>query len=49
MTAKIADILKEYGYTSVQDVYDASVDELCQLEGIGEKTAIRLKDSAKHF
>jgi len=49
MTSKIAEILKAHGYTAVQDVHEASVEELCQLEGIGEKTAIRLKESATHF
>ncbi len=49
ITTKIADILKDHGYTSVQDIHDASVEELCNLEGIGEKTAIKLKESAALF
>ncbi len=49
ITTKIADILKDHGYTSVQDIHEASVEELCNLEGIGEKTAIRLKESAALF
>lgn len=49
VTPKIADILKHAGYTSVQDVFAASVDELCNLEGVGQKTAERLKEAAKYF
>ncbi len=49
ITPKIADILKDHGYTSVQDIHEASVEELCNLEGIGEKTAIKLKESAALF
>ncbi|MBP7205327.1 MAG: helix-hairpin-helix domain-containing protein, partial [Candidatus Cloacimonetes bacterium] len=37
------------GYTSVQDIFTASVDELCNLEGVGQKTAERLKEAAKYF
>ncbi len=46
---KIADTLKEHGYTSVQDIYKASLKELQDLENIGEKTAIKLKESSKYF
>jgi transcription termination/antitermination protein NusA len=49
VTAKLAEILKRYGYTSVQDIYEASVDELCNLEGLGKKTAQKLKESAEFF
>jgi N utilization substance protein A len=49
VTPKIADILRHAGYTSVQDIYAASVDELCNLEGVGQKTAERLKEAAKYF
>jgi len=49
VTAKIAEVLRQAGYTSVQDVYAASVDELCNLEGLGQKTAERLKEAAKYF
>lgn len=49
VTAKIAEILRLAGYTSVQDVFSASVDELCNLEGLGQKTAERLKEAAKYF
>ncbi len=49
VTTKLAEILKRYGYTSVQDIYDASVDELCNLEGLGIKTAQKLKESAEYF
>ncbi len=49
VTPKIAEILRKTGYTSVQDVFMASVDELCNLEGIGQKIAERLKEAAKFF
>jgi len=49
VTSKLAEILKRYGYTSVQDVFEASVDELCNLEGLGKKTAQKLKESAEYF
>jgi len=41
--------LKQAGYTSVQDIYMASLEELCNLEGMGQKTAERLKEAAKYF
>lgn len=49
VTPKIAEVLKQAGYTSVQDVFMASVEELCNLEGMGQKTAERLKEAAKFF
>lgn len=49
VSAKIAEILRHAGYTSVQDIFAASVDELCNLEGVGQKTAERLKEAAKYF
>ncbi len=49
VTPKIAEILRIHGYTSVQDVYEASVEELCHLEGLGKKTAQKLRESADHF
>jgi N utilization substance protein A len=49
VTSKIAEILKEHGYTSVQDIYEASIDELCNLEGLGKKTATKIKESSKYF
>ncbi len=49
VTPKIAEILRKTGYTSVQDIFVASVDELCNLEGIGQKIAERLKEAAKFF
>ncbi len=49
VNAKIEEILRKHGYTSVEDVYAASVDELCNLEGIGQKTAEKLKEAAKLF
>lgn len=49
VTPKIAEILRHAGYTSVQDIYAASVEELCNLEAVGQKTAERLKEAAKYF
>lgn len=49
VTAKISEILREHGYTSVQDIFEASLDELTNLEGVGSKTAQKIKDSAKYF
>ncbi len=49
VTPKIAEILKKHGYTSVQDIFKASVDELCSMENIGEKTAQKIKESAEFF
>lgn len=49
VTPKLAEILKGYGYTSVQDIFEASIDELCNLEGLGKKTAQKLKESAEYF
>jgi N utilization substance protein A len=49
VTPKIAESLRNAGYTSVQDIFMASVDELCNLDGLGQKTAERLKEAAKYF
>lgn len=49
VTPKIAEVLRHAGYTSVQDVFAASLEELCNLEGFGQKTAERLKEAAKYF
>lgn len=49
VTPKIADTLKEHGYTSVQDIFKASLEELQNLENIGEKTAQKLKESSLFF
>jgi len=49
VTPKIAEILKRSGYTSVQDIFIASVDELRNLEGVGTKIAERLKEAAELF
>lgn len=49
VSPKIADALRQAGYTSVQDIFCASVNELASLEGIGQKTAEKLKESAKYF
>ncbi len=46
---QIAEALRKAGYTSVQDVYAASEEELCNIEGMGQKTAERLKEAAKYF
>ncbi|MDZ4183254.1 MAG: helix-hairpin-helix domain-containing protein, partial [Candidatus Cloacimonadaceae bacterium] len=49
VTAKIAEVLRTAGYTSVQDIFAAAVEELCNLEGVGQRTAERLKEAAKYF
>jgi len=49
VTPKIAEVLRNAGYTSVQDIFQASVNELSALEGLGQKTAEKLKESAKYF
>lgn len=49
MSPKLSEVLREHGYTSVQDVFEATVEELCKLDGVGEKTAEKLKESARHF
>lgn len=49
VTPNLAQILKSHGYTSVQDIYLATVDELCNLGSIGTKTAEKLKESAEAF
>ncbi len=49
VTPKITEILKQHGYTSVQDIYNASIEELKNLEGLGLKTAEKLKEAAKAF
>ncbi len=49
VSSKVADVLKTHGYTSVQDIYEASIEELCNLEGLGKKTAEKIKESSKYF
>jgi N utilization substance protein A len=49
VSPKIAEVLRNAGYTSVQDIFSASVSELAALEGMGQKTAEKLKESAKYF
>jgi len=49
VTAKVAEVLKTHGYTSVQDIYEGSIEELCHLEGLGKKTADKIKESSKYF
>ncbi len=49
VTPKIAEVLRAAGYTSVQDIFQATASELSALEGLGIKTAEKLKESAKYF
>jgi transcription termination/antitermination protein NusA len=49
VSSKVAEVLKVHGYTSVQDIYEASIEELCNLEGLGKKTAEKIKESSKYF
>ncbi|MEA2096262.1 MAG: transcription termination factor NusA [Candidatus Cloacimonadota bacterium] len=49
VSSKVAEVLKTHGYTSVQDIYEASIKELCNLEGLGKKTAEKIKESSKYF
>jgi len=49
VSPKIAEVLRSAGYTSVQDIFQASANELSALEGLGQKTAEKLKESAKYF
>ncbi len=49
VSSKVAEVLKIHGYTSVQDIYEASIKELCNLEGLGKKTAEKIKESSKYF
>jgi len=49
VTASTAKILRDHGYTSVQDIFEATVEALCNLEGLGSKTAKKIKESAKYF
>ena len=49
VSPKIAEILRHAGYTSVQDIYAASLEELTNLEGIGPKTAEKLKEASRYF
>jgi N utilization substance protein A len=46
---KIAEILRQKGYTSVQDIYDASLQELINIEGIGKNIAQKIKEASNHF
>lgn len=49
VSSKVAEVLKVHGYTSVQDIFEASINELCNLEGLGKKTAEKIKESSKYF
>jgi transcription termination factor NusA len=46
---KVGKILHDAGYTSVQDIHLATVKELTHIEGVGVKTAEKIKESAKYF
>lgn len=49
VTPKIAEVLRSAGYTSVQDIFQATDGELAELDGVGPKTAERLKEAARYF
>lgn len=49
VNAKIEEILRKHGYTSVEDIFSASLEELCSLEGIGQKTAEKLQEASRLF
>ncbi|MEA1973383.1 MAG: transcription termination factor NusA [Candidatus Cloacimonadota bacterium] len=49
VSEKMGQSLKEHGYTSVQDIHIASLEELCSLDGIGKKGAEKIKHSAEYF
>jgi len=49
ITQKASEVLKSNGYTSVEDIFRASVEELSNLPGIGLKMIEKLKRSAEHF
>ncbi len=45
--SKMAGVLKAAGFTTIEDLANASVKDLCRLEGIGEKKATKLLELAK--
>lgn len=49
VTDKAGKALYNAGYTAVQDIHQSSVEELCRIEGVGKKTAEKIKESAKFF
>ena len=49
VTPKIADLLREHGYTSVEDIFSASINELLNIDGIGKTIAKKIKDASAHF
>jgi len=49
VSAKISEILRVHGYTSVHDIFNASILELTNIDGIGKNTAIKIKEASKHF
>ncbi len=46
VTSRLAQKLKNIGVLTVQKLYKTSMDELIMIEGIGEKTALKLKKTA---
>ena len=44
-----ADTLREMGYETVQDVAEASADDLTEISGVGDSTAQKMIDSAKEL
>lgn len=49
VSSHILEVLKEHGYTSVQDIFESSIEELTNMEGMGTKTAEKIKESAIYF
>jgi len=49
ITENASSLLKEKGYTSVEDIYSASSEELLKIKGVGAKMVEKLKHSAEHF
>lgn len=44
---KIASSLLERGYRSLEQIIESSVEDLCTVPGIGEKTALKIQDAAR--
>lgn len=49
ISTDIAESLLEAGYTSITDIYDAEVEDLIKVKGIGKKSAEKIIDSACDF
>ncbi len=47
--AKITQLLIDAGFDDLQKMAEASVDELCKIEGVGEKTAEKIRDVAERL